>query len=326
MQKNSTDDLVSIIIPTFNRSHLIGKTLDSILTQTYIKWECIVVDDGSTDDTENLLRSYMQKDSRFRFLKRPRNRPKGANACRNFGFELSKGHYINWFDSDDLMHPDKFAVQVSQLKDSEYNFSIGQSEWFDSIANVSLGNRAPLLSESNNNLEDYIKKKIFWVTGSTLWKRDFLQRSKIYFDESLHQSQEYDFYVKVLVISPEFITVAAPLFKIIKHDNNLSDNIFESYLKITSHVRVRSKIIKSFHSKISFSTLEYLYRHIFNCYIACLKRKNLKASVYVFFHLIKTIKRVKSSKVKRLKFLGRMLILLVSFPFFSRGQKFMKFL
>ena len=78
-------DLVSIIIPTYNREHLIGETLNSIIAQTHTNWECIVVDDGSTDNTEEVLKNYKEKDKRFIFLKRPDNLPKGANTCRNIG-------------------------------------------------------------------------------------------------------------------------------------------------------------------------------------------------------------------------------------------------
>ncbi|MGZ0017461.1 glycosyltransferase family 2 protein [Yeosuana sp. AK3] len=79
-------------------SSLIGKTLDSVLAQTYTNWECIVVDDGSKDGTEQLLYEYCKKDSRFQYFQRTKDRPKGANACRNYGVELSRGAYINWFD------------------------------------------------------------------------------------------------------------------------------------------------------------------------------------------------------------------------------------
>ncbi|WP_372938266.1 glycosyltransferase family 2 protein, partial [Seonamhaeicola sp.] len=86
--------LVSIIIPTYNRAHLIGETLDSVLAQTYTHWECIVVDDGSSDHTSQVVATYCKNDARFQYHQRPLDRPKGANACRNYGFELSKGEYI----------------------------------------------------------------------------------------------------------------------------------------------------------------------------------------------------------------------------------------
>jgi glycosyltransferase involved in cell wall biosynthesis len=95
--------LISIIIPTYNRAQVISKTLESIIAQTFTDWECIIVDDGSTDNTEEVIDNYIKKDSRFRYFKRPQDRIKGPNSCRNFGFELSKGSWINWFDSDDLL-------------------------------------------------------------------------------------------------------------------------------------------------------------------------------------------------------------------------------
>ena len=95
--------LCSIIIPTFNREYLLQYTLDSILNQTYINWECILVDDGSTDDTLGVIKKYLFIDSRFKFYKRPFYIKKGANSCRNFGFSKISGEFIQWFDSDDIM-------------------------------------------------------------------------------------------------------------------------------------------------------------------------------------------------------------------------------
>jgi len=97
--------LISIIIPTYNRAHLIGETLDSIIAQTYQNWECIVVDDGSDDDTEEVMKSYIQNDNRIYYYHRPEEHLPGGNGARNFGFEKSTGEYIQWFDSDDLMEP-----------------------------------------------------------------------------------------------------------------------------------------------------------------------------------------------------------------------------
>ena len=101
-----TNGLVSIIIPTYNRAHFLGDTLNSVISQTYTNWQCLVIDDGSSDDTENIVTGFCKKDQRIQFYKRPESILKGANSCRNYGFELSSGEYVNWFDSDDIMLPD----------------------------------------------------------------------------------------------------------------------------------------------------------------------------------------------------------------------------
>jgi glycosyltransferase involved in cell wall biosynthesis len=82
-----TEPLVSIIIANYNRAHLIEETLDSIKNQSYAFFECIIVDDGSTDDSVNVIQNCILGDDRFQFFRRPKSRRKGANASRNWGFK-----------------------------------------------------------------------------------------------------------------------------------------------------------------------------------------------------------------------------------------------
>jgi glycosyltransferase involved in cell wall biosynthesis len=72
----NTNNLISIIIPTYNRASFIPETIESIVSQTYKDWECIIVDDGSTDDTEKVITNFQNKDSRIKFLKRPASKKK----------------------------------------------------------------------------------------------------------------------------------------------------------------------------------------------------------------------------------------------------------
>ena len=110
--------LVSIIIPTYNRANFLRETLNSILTQTYKNWECIVVDDRSTDNTNQIVSNYIEQDERFKFYVRPCNRLRGGNAARNYGFEKSQGDYIQWFDSDDIMFPDYLQKRMDVFNDN----------------------------------------------------------------------------------------------------------------------------------------------------------------------------------------------------------------
>ena len=108
--------LVSIIIATYNREDYIIETLESIKLQTYTKWECIIVDDSSTDNSEEKVRAFIQDDFRFLYVKRPPELKRGANTCRNFGYTLSSGVYIKFFDSDDLMLSNHLEVLVSEIE------------------------------------------------------------------------------------------------------------------------------------------------------------------------------------------------------------------
>ena len=116
-----------MIIPTYNRSDLLGNTLDSVISQTYTNWECIVVNDSSIDYTSELMEFYCEKDKRIKFYHRPHSLTKGANSCRNYGFEVSKGEYIQWFDSDDLMHPEKLNLKLKNALFYESDIIIDKS-------------------------------------------------------------------------------------------------------------------------------------------------------------------------------------------------------
>jgi glycosyltransferase involved in cell wall biosynthesis len=100
----------SIIIPTYNRATLIQPTLDSVLTQTFQNWECIVVDDGSTDNTRELITSYIQKDERFRYVYQTNAE---RSVARNNGIGHASGEWICFLDSDDLYSP-KHLMELSE--------------------------------------------------------------------------------------------------------------------------------------------------------------------------------------------------------------------
>src|SRR4026207_2076510 len=94
--------LVSVITPIYNRADLVIETLQSLSAQTMTAWECIVVDDGSTDSSAEVISNYARGDTRVKFFARDRG-PKGACTCRNIAIEHSIGRYLLFLDSDDLL-------------------------------------------------------------------------------------------------------------------------------------------------------------------------------------------------------------------------------
>src|SRR5437870_12319582 len=106
---SQSQPLVSIIVPSYNYAHFIGEALQSIQSQTYSNWECIVVDDGSTDDTGALVRQLAEKDGRIKYV---RQENRGLAAARNAGMANSEGVYFQFLDADDLLEPQKLERQV----------------------------------------------------------------------------------------------------------------------------------------------------------------------------------------------------------------------
>jgi glycosyltransferase involved in cell wall biosynthesis len=250
------NNLVSIIIPTFNRAYLINETLNSIITQTHTNWECIIVDDGSTDNTAEIIKSFIQKDKRFKYYLRPSNRIKGANACRNYGFELSKGDYVKWFDSDDIMHPEFLQKQIELLyNNADLNFCASFSETFiDKINNVVAYNNPAVYVDNQDSLFNYITGKIIFLTPSPLWKRNFLIGKKL-FDENLHNAHETDFNFARLIEGAKFQYLDEVLFFVRRGhqsiDGNLDQDIngylsmFKYYQKVFGYLKKESDFLNN---------------------------------------------------------------------------------
>lgn len=116
--------LVSILIPAYNAAQWIVPTITSALEQTWPNIEIIIVDDGSTDETPNILRRYNEK--RVKIVSQHNA---GASAARNAAHALSQGDYIQWLDADDLLHPEKIALQLAQAKATSSPSTLLSGEW-----------------------------------------------------------------------------------------------------------------------------------------------------------------------------------------------------
>lgn len=114
------NDLVSIIMPSYNTGRFIKETIESVLAQSYPTRELIIVDDCSTDDTDDVVSQYLA-DERIRYIKNDTN--SGAAVSRNRALREAKGKWIAFLDSDDLWEPDKLQKQISFMRDNGYHFS-----------------------------------------------------------------------------------------------------------------------------------------------------------------------------------------------------------
>ncbi len=112
--------MISVILPVFNREKFIEDCIISVLNQTYVDFELLVVDDGSEDSTVGIVERLMNKDSRIKLIKASHN---GVSAARNLAIENSKGEYIFFIDSDDYIHPDLLEILSAKMADKEINMA-----------------------------------------------------------------------------------------------------------------------------------------------------------------------------------------------------------
>lgn len=126
------NELVSIIMPSYNTAKFISETIESVLAQTYPNWELIIVDDCSTDDTDAVVCPYLA-DDRIRYIKNEKN--SGAAVSRNRALREAKGKWVAFLDSDDLWFPEKLEKQISFMKKNDYHFSYTNYIEIDETAN-----------------------------------------------------------------------------------------------------------------------------------------------------------------------------------------------
>ncbi len=126
--------LVSIITPSYNSAPFIAETINSILNQTYSNWELLITDDCSTDNTIEIVKQYIEKDSRVKLFQLDKNQ--GAGICRNNSIKEAKGKYIAFCDSDDLWMPQKLEKQLAFMEQKDCTLSYSSYMTCDEESNI----------------------------------------------------------------------------------------------------------------------------------------------------------------------------------------------
>jgi glycosyltransferase involved in cell wall biosynthesis len=183
----NTSPRVSVIIPTFNRRDYLPIALDSVLAQTYTDYEIVIIDDGSTDDTRDILFPYEQ---RIRYFYQQNS---GIAAARNRGIEESRGMYLALLDSDDYWLPGKLACQVEGLeKNPQWGMVATRCSSISPDGRFRRHNRP---GKSGWILIDLFKSN-FIRTSSAMITRECLDQVGL-FDTSLPECEEYDLWLRI---------------------------------------------------------------------------------------------------------------------------------
>jgi glycosyltransferase involved in cell wall biosynthesis len=194
----SKQPLVSIITPSFNRADVIGETAESIFRQTYIHWEWVIVDDGSTDNSWEIIEKFAQQDSRIKIFKRSRG-PKGACTCRNIAIEKSTGEYLIFLDTDDLLASFCIEQRIKAVKENPAaDFIIfpmllfsRQPDDLRLLWNVETG---------ENDLARILRSDPICQGTGTIWKKDsFIDIGK--WKEDLAVWQDIELHIRALTKS-----------------------------------------------------------------------------------------------------------------------------
>lgn len=235
-------ELVSIIIPTFNRAHLIKETLTSFIEQNYSTWEIIIVDDGSSDDTASVVQSI--SDTRIKYFKRSNTHQKGPSGCRNYGLSQAEGDLVLFFDDDDIAHPDLLLLCCREFGTTEIDFCRYERRIF--YGNFDLrfdrGLEVEKFSVDTGDLEKMIINELPFNTCAVIWRKECFEQEK--FNEDLFYADEWEFYQRIL--SQENIkgvNINKVLLFARKHQSSSTGNFLKANPKYLNSTRKAMKLV-----------------------------------------------------------------------------------
>ena len=236
--KSAVNPIVSIIMATFNRAHLITETLESIRYQSFEDWECLIIDDGSSDETEILVRTFLDLDQRFKYFRRGSDHLKGLPGCRNDGLDRAKGEFVIFFDDDDIVHPRNLEFCVYELDNTGFNFCRYEREVFTGSFfrpfDLKPGYRKEVLGKEQ--LEKIVVGEIPFNSCQVMWRKDCFE--KIRFNETLMYAEEWECYLRILAKGITGVNIKKVLFFGRKHAQSNTGEFWNN-----DPVRRKSKIM-----------------------------------------------------------------------------------
>lgn len=247
--------LVSVVMPVYNGEKYLAEAIKSILNQTYKNFEFIIVDDGSTDRSAEIIQKYAKKDKRVMYLKNPKN----LRICKtlNRGIKAAKGKYIARMDADDWSYPYRLDKQVRFM---EENQDVVVSGGTMDVCDMSLNK----LNERQYNLTDRdIRNKLFFWSpfchGTTIYrKKEFLKSGG--YDPHFDKAQDYDLWFRLGKLG-KFANLSAPLYKMRVNTKSSTYTAINKQEKFT--LEIRRKAVKEYGYSMRFlDTVYYLMQSI----------------------------------------------------------------
>ena len=217
---------VSVIIPTYNRSSVLSRAIDSVLRQSFRDFELIVVDDGSTDNTKNLIEQYSDQ---ITYIYQDN---KGVSAARNLGLKHATGEWVAFLDSDDEWKKKKLEKQIAFIeKNPLFQWSHGNEKW---LRNGKHLNQKKIHQKSGGDIFERSLHLCLISPSTVIIKRDLLQRMNG-FDPEFIVCEDYDLWLRILKDFPIGFIEDELIIKHGGHDDQLSHKY-----KAMDYYRVKS--------------------------------------------------------------------------------------
>lgn len=256
----TTKNLISIVSPNFNKGNYIGDMIQSVIQQSYYNWELLIIDDGSSDDSIEIINAYKESDSRIKVFHRERQ-PKGGSVCRNIGLDNARGDYVIFLDSDDLLAPFCLEQRMEQMKKyRSLDFGVFPIGTFFSTLGDSNKEWRP--HPNLNHLYNFLSHNLPWHTSSPIWKKHILEAVGG-FDEKYPRLQDVELHAKILLLNPKY-----QIFKEAKVDMyyrihaQRSKAIYSNFEYNSLFVKSTILFIQDFSNRLSKGNIQNKQAHI----------------------------------------------------------------
>lgn len=291
---------VSIIMATYNRANFIVETLIAIQNQTFTDWECLIIDDGGTDNTKEVIAPIIEKDNRFKFYLRPSNYQKALPGCRNYGLDLAKGAFIIFFDDDDIPHPQNLEICVYELSTNKniYFCRYVREVFFEDFHyDYDFSKNYTQFSISEKDVPKMLTNELQFNSCQVMWKSEcFIENRYV---EHLMYLEEWELYARIVSSGFNGITISKVLFYGRKHSESMTGEYYSfnpSRRKSSADAMVlalenlRDKELLNYFITRYFIVVSYNFEeyNLFNRIIKALKLSLLKEIQWrIFFFSLK---------------------------------------
>jgi len=308
---------ITVVIPLFNRASLILDTLYSIQAQTNNNWQCIVVDDASTDNSCKVVSDLAKNDSRIKLVERDRT-PKGANTCRNIGLDLVSTEWVMFFDSDDIMLPNCLAERIKAFKENKGNeLLLSQGLTFSHNGIMNFRNNP----ESQDYVKDIVSFNVALSTPAAVWKTSFIQNISGW-NENLQRWQDCELFIRAFQLDVKYKWISIIPDHLIRsqgNDNRIT-NSKSKYNNLEGLITIFSEVFVTLNKTNKFIFAKSIFYYCLkSSYFISSQQNKAVLSIIKRTKMLTRIKFIKlklymtlNAKFKKVKYLKGVLHLFIS--------------
>lgn len=277
---------ISVIMPVYNKERYLHKTIKSILSQTYKNFELIIINDGSSDKSEEICREYEIKDNRVKLYTIKNS---GVSSARNIGISYASGEYIQFIDGDDIINTGTFSEYISILNIKKYDVlfsSYNKVNHDDEILNlVDLGyrNEMPKQDIVDNFVKDQFGTGYYGWISNKLIKRSIIADNRIKFNTNIVLAEDLDFFIDIYKYSNDFYFTSYISFNYLQEADNCSlskkDEDIDYYIQLKIILKIKRFIVenKGYHGKNKEIIDDRIFNYVFFVvFYSKLEKSNIK--------------------------------------------------